>query len=290
MNPLVDFHRLRGNPFWQTPKALWLPAGSFSIYAAPSSLPTAADRSEMESALIASRRLVALATSTRSTGLTSNAFILRDKNYGPHSLQRQFRQQVKKAVQHCGVEPIAWPSLSRSGLAVNRALLARGRGRRSRLAAESDWRTFCEAAQATPGMEAWGVFGAGELLAYIVVMQWNGFCHGLHMHWGGTRPQWHPTHLLYFEAARALIARPEVTAFATGRQTLPANPGLDRFKIHAGFAPEKIHLAVVSHPRWRMFLEKIPALFPSAIRRLFPFLRNLEPLEAAALVRYARQF
>ncbi|MFY8268414.1 MAG: hypothetical protein ACOVLK_03355, partial [Terrimicrobiaceae bacterium] len=47
------------------------------------------------------------------------------------------------------------------------------------------------------------------------------------------------------------------------RLGLPVNrallaPGLDRFKTHAGFAPEKIHLALVTHPRWRPFLEKIP--------------------------------
>jgi hypothetical protein len=290
MNPLAGFHRQRGTPFWQTPNALWLPAGSFSLYAAPSSLPTAADRPEMETALCASKRLVALATSTRPTGLVANAFILRDKNYGPHSLQRQFRQQVKKAAQHCGVEPLDWPTLSRLGLPVNRALLARGRERRSRLATEAPWRRFCEAAQSTPGLEAHGVFGARELLAYIVTLEWNGFCHGLHMHWSGARPEWHPTHLLYFETARALITRPEVEAFSTGRQILPANPGLDRFKTHAGFAPEPIPLAVVTHPRWRPILEKIPRLVPSPIRRHFPILRNLEALEAASLVRHRGQF
>jgi hypothetical protein len=281
MNPLAGFHRRRGTPFWQTPNALWLPAGSFSIYAAPSSLPTSVDRCEMESALRASGRLVALATCTHPTGLAPHAFILRDKNYGPHSLQRQFRQQVKKATQHCGVEPIDWPKLSRLGLPVNRSLLARGRERRSRIATEAHWRRFCEAAQSTPGLEAHGVFGAGELLAYIVILEWNGFCHGLHMHWSGARPEWHPTHLLYFDTARALITRPEVEAFGIGRQTLPANPSLDRFKAHAGFAPEKIHLAVAAHPRWRPVLEKIPGFVPNAVRRHIPVLRNLEAIKSS---------
>ena len=84
---------------------------------------------------------------------------------------------MQKASQHCGVEPLDWPTLSRLGLPVNRALVSRG----------------------------------GE-----------------------------------------------------------------RFKTHAGFAPEKIHLAVVTHPRWRPILEKIPRLVPSPIRRRFAILCNLE--------------
>jgi hypothetical protein len=290
MNPLADFHHRRGASFYETPQALWCPAGAFSIYSAPSSLAVGVDRREMESALRTTRRLLAIASPPRDTGLEGKAFILRDKNYGPHSLQRQFRQQVKKSSQHCGVAPIDWTTLSRSALPVNRSLCLRGRELHSGIDREEIWLRFCDAAAATPGMEAWGVSAAGELLAYMVVLEWNGFCHGLHMNWSGSRPEWHPTHLLYYETARALMARPHIHAFGTGRQTLPANPGVDRFKTHAGFQPEPIPLAIVAHPRWRIFLEKFHACFPTALRRRFPILRNLEAPEAAALVRRAGKF
>jgi hypothetical protein len=288
MNPLAEFHLRRGTAFHPGPRALWCPAGAFSIYSAPSSLTVAIDRSEMESALLATRRLLAIAPVPRETGLAGKAFILRDKAYGLQSLQRQFRQQVKSSARHCEVEPIDWRSLSSAGLPVNRAL--RLRDRHSSLAMENTWHRFCEAAADIRGLEAWGVFTAGELIAYIVILEWNGFCHGLYMNWSGARPEWHPTHLLYYETARAIMARPSVQAFSTGRQTIPANPGLDRFKAHAGFAPETVHLAVVAHPRWRRFLETIPRLSPIPLRNRFPALRNLEALEAAALVRRAGLF
>lgn len=116
----------------------------------------------------------------QDVGFEGKAFVLRDKNYGPHSLQPQFRQQVKKSSHRCEVARIDWATLSRSALPVNRALRLRGRERHS-------------------GMEARGVFTAGELLAYMVVLEWNGFCYGLQMNWSGSHPEWHPTHLFYYE-------------------------------------------------------------------------------------------
>ena len=118
-------------------------------------------------------------------------------------------------------------------------------------------------------------------MAYLTVLRWRGCAYGMHMHWGGMHAERRPTHLLYYETAREMMADAGVEAFTTGRQTVPACGELDRFKRHAGFLVEMKPLAVVMHPRWRGLMRVLPVGWMGKGARWWPVLGHGEVIAAA---------
>jgi hypothetical protein len=279
-NPYGVFLDGMGQTTWRGAGTVWAAGGRFSLYAEPTAACFEVARGEMERLLRVSRRLVALAVVEQPTGSEVATYWLRDRGYGMHSLQRQFRQQVARAAERCEVRRVSWEELGKRSAAIHEGLARRGRdGMQLRDAARRE--RFWRAAAAVPGFEAWGVFSGGELVAYLTVMHWRGCAYGMHMHWGGMHAERRPTHLLYYETARAMMADPAVEAFTTGRQTVPACADLDRFKRHAGFMVERKPLAVVMHPRWRMFLQLLPVGWLKMGSQWLPALAHGEVISAA---------
>ena len=279
-HPFGMFLEGMGEKTWHGAGGVWAAGGMFSLYAEPTAAGVEVGRGEMERLLRASGRLVALAVVPRPTGREVATYWLRDREYGMHSLQRQFRQQVRRAAERCEVRRVTWEELGARSAAIHEGLARRGRdgmGLRDPARRERFWR----AAAAVPGFEAWGVFSDGDLVAYLTVLCWRGCAYGMHMHWGGMHGEKRPTHLLYYETARAMMADPAVAAFTTGRQTVPACAELDRFKRHAGFIVEMKPLAVVMHPRWRLFLRMLPVRWLAMGVRWIPMLSRGEVIAAA---------
>ena len=265
---------------WSGAGAVWAAGGRFSLYAEPTAGGVEAGRGEMERLLEESGRLVALAVVERPTGREVATYWLRDRGYGMQSLQRQFRQQVERAAECCEVRRVGWEELGERSAGIHEGLARRGRdgmGLRQAVRRERFWR----AAAAVPGFEAWGAFSGGELVAYLTVLRWRGCAYGMHMHWGGMHAERRPTHLLYYETAREMMADAGVEAFTTGRQTVPACGELDRFKRHAGFLVEMKPLAVVMHPRWRGLMRVLPVGWMGKGARWWPVLGHGEVIAAA---------
>jgi hypothetical protein len=98
----------------------------------------------------------------------------------------------------------------------------------------------------------------------------------------------HASHLLYFSFAQSALARADVHAACVGRQSIPANEPLARFKRHAGFQPEPCHLRIRLHPLLAPLLENPAALafvrrVRLALSKKIPPLANLEVIERAGL-------
>lgn len=101
--------------------------GKFSLYAEPTAAEFEVGRGEMEHVLRVSGRLVALAVVKRPTGREVATYWLRDRGYGMHSLQRQFRQQVLRAAERCEVRRLSWEELGERSALIHDGLARRGR-------------------------------------------------------------------------------------------------------------------------------------------------------------------
>lgn len=288
LGALRDFYRAQGRYAECVDNTLWVGETSLSLMAVPGVLPVEKDTTEIACMLKSSGRIAAVFSPVQSTGVNVSAFVIRDRNYGWHSLQPQFRQQARAALRAGEVRRIEWRELVRPGVAPYVESLQRRGQSISWERGSYRWSAICESAAMVSGLEAWGmVTVTGELAAVMLVWSNGTMSHGLQMYRTEVHKSLRPTHALYFEVARQQMLRPEIEAFSVGRQAIPAMSGVDRFKAHAGFQRETCPVAVVLRPElgWLLGHPKFVHLLRRWQSRSWPgtrLLRNLEVLEVAA--------
>jgi hypothetical protein len=283
---LAEFYEAFGNTIIPAGGVLWFDGGAFSMMSIPTNLFTDIAESEVRQILSRSGKLAAVYRVARHGDATVPLFVLRDKEYGPGHLQRQFRQQVRAASVHMEVRECPWGKWASTGLRCDQSTLAR-RGLAVSaphpLLSPVGRKRIAEAAQAVPGLGLLACFHSGEIAAYMVHLTLGEVCEGLLAHRGGER---FASQLLYYSFARAAIARPEIKQVSVGRQSVPANESLARFKRHAGLVEEPCHLRIRLHPLLAPILENrhASALLGTLRRALsvkVPALANLEVIERA---------
>lgn len=271
-------------------EVLWIEAGRLSIISIPSTAPVNATKEEMDRLLRQSRRVMAIFPTSFATGIKSGTFWVRDREYGLHSLQRQFRQHVQRAAKVCSVRALDWDSLRSKGWHCHVISLQRRGATASPTASQAGWERYCEVGASIAGLEPWGCFYGEDLLAYLIAHSGGSMCEALMLHRSEAALSFRAVHLLFYEFTRAMIQRPEISAVTVGREWFPPHPSLSQFKKHAGYHTEEIQLAVVLHPEVRLILGNV------ITRKVLRFLRavtqnysarfdSLEALDAAAATR-----
>jgi hypothetical protein len=272
--------------------AVWFDGGLFSMMAVPTKVVPDATDADARAILSRSGKLAAVYRVEAPRGTTVPVFMLRDKNYGPSNLQRQFRQHVDRASSSLEAHECSWEEWEIAARRCDRDTLVRHGCHRltlDRLCSAQTRSQIAAAARAVPGLRIHACFSGGEIAAYLVHLTFGGMCEGLLAHRvdaaDGSVLR-HASHLLYFSFAQAAMARQEVHAVCVGRQSVPANESLARFKRHAGFEPEPCHLRIRLHPVLAPLLENSTAaallrMIRSGLSRKIPALSNLEVMEHA---------
>ncbi len=290
---LAGFFRAEGRTAELEGEGLWVAETRLSVMGVPGPRAIRPADSEIDRVLRRTGRVAAVYTSVVSTGVDVDRFVLRDRNYGMDSLQRQFRQQTRAALKECRVRAMSFAELRQIGMPANQESLAR-RGKMNPVLAGADgWAVMCEVASDVPGLEVMGCFAPrGDLAAYMITWTHERWCYGLQLCWVSAYRSLHPTHALYFGTATDRMQRGDIDAFTVGRQTLPRMSNVDHFKDHAGFSRERCSVGVVLHPLWRPLLlnPMVVGLLRECRRRGVASnrLRNLEVLEAAMATRNTR--
>lgn len=263
----------------------WIEVGMFSMMAVPSTATVTAPAGAITDLLRQSGRIAT--TFVADDGrVPAMAFWVRDPDYGAQSVQRQFRQNLRRGTARVGVRPLDWQEFARLGRPVHVDVAASRGGRLPASTEPSGWDRLCEAAAATPGLGAIGCFVERSLAGFILSRTARGICEGLvatvSPRFGDARP----AHALYHGFAAEMIRRPGVHGVTVGRSSLPRNASLDAFKRHAGYVPEPIRVGVVLHPRWRWLAAPVVRGGLHVARRLtggrVVALGNVALLDAAA--------
>jgi hypothetical protein len=157
-HPWADLFEAQGHKTYFAMGVLWIDAGRLSLISLPSTTPVAATREEVAELLRKSRRLMAIFPTSLTTGIPSGTFWVRDRDYGPQSLQRQFRQHVQRAAKLCSVRPLELDTLCSKARNCTIDSLQRRGPTLNPIVRESGWKRFCEVSARVSGLEAWVVF------------------------------------------------------------------------------------------------------------------------------------
>lgn len=287
-HPLAPFYRAWGYRTWSRLGTLWIASGRFSVVSVPCSRPVAATRQEVERLLEETGRLAAQFPSASRTGVERSGYWVRDRGYGPASLQRQFRQHVLRHGARRVVRPVAWGELAARGQGVLRDAFARKPGPWP--ADRGAWEACCRDADAIPRLAATGCFVDGTLAAFLVSWVSGRECHVLMYHRSPRFDALRPSHALIADFTSRTIRRDDVEAVTLGRDLIPALGAVGEFKRHAGYRPEPTPVAAVIAPRWRGLLTHpwargaLRGLHRLGGRRAGP-LGNVDVLDVAAITR-----
>lgn len=272
---------------------LWRSAGALALASEPSGAIHGGGEAGIRAMLLKHQRLAAIFCTAHPSGKTVTHFALTAGQSATAVVQRQFAQHVKRAARQGQVRRLDWDEWQSKALGCDRASLSRhGTADAPCLDAEARRRLAEEAAQ-DPSLVLYGyVTHQSEVAAYLLCRVADGVCQGLFMHWDDALSELRPTHLLYHEARQALLALPGVDVLRIGRQAIPENAGLDRFKRHAGFEATPCHVGVLVHPFVAPLLERratawLLGLIRRSLAPRFPGLNALEVLECAAPTRRA---
>lgn len=291
---LAGFYAALGWEIIMEAGVLWFVCRGFSTMSVLSTVPTGIADREVRSILSRTRKLAAVYRVAAGAGLEVPMFVLRDKDYGPANLQRQFRQHVERASSFLEARECSWEEWETRALDCDRQTLARQGGSPKPgvgLLCPEVRRRIVEAAGAVPRLRIHACFHGKQIAAYLVHVALGEMCEGLLAHRVDSEkgsPTRHASHLLYYSFARAAISDPDIQAVCVGRQSIPAKESLTRFKRHAGFLPEPCHLRFRLHPLLAPFLEnQFSAALLKRVRMglsgKIPALANLEVIEQAGL-------
>jgi hypothetical protein len=288
--PFAELFEAQGHKTYSAMGVLWIEAGRLSVISVTSTAPVNATKEEMDRLLRKSRRVMAIFPTSSATGIKSGTFWVRDREYGLHSLQRQFRQHVQRAAKECSVRALDWDTLRSKGRNCYLVSLQRRGAAGSPTASQAGWDRFCEVGASISGLEPWACFYGGGLLAYLIAHSGGGVCEAFMLHRSEAALSFRAVHLLFYEFTRAMIQRPGINAVTVGREWFPPYPSLSQFKKHAGYHTEEIQLAVVLNPAVRLvlgnaFTRKMLGLLRTVTRNYSARFDSLEALEAAATTR-----
>lgn len=293
-HPLTDFYRALGHQTHSALGVLWIDVGQFSLTCVPCSTIIDASQQELDALLRQSRRLVAVFPTSAPTGIEGGTLWVRDRDYGPQSLQRQFRQHVRRGEKVCTVRPIDWQTLRTQGLECNLDTMRRRGNSRSPIQTQSGWDRACDAGAQVEGLEAFGCFRGERLIAFLIAWNQGSLCAGLVMHRSEAAEEARGSHLLFYEFTKTIMQRDTMTGVSLGRVMLPPQRSLEQFKQHAGFQVEPVRIAAVLHPLVRPVLSS--SLTRGLLRKLgqwvgprLPVLDNVAVLDAAAATHLPRR-
>jgi len=187
-------------------------------------------------------------TTDQGRGFPSGHFVQRDRGYGLHSLQRQFRQKVHRGLRCCEVRELDFDELHRLGREASLDSMARQKRRVPHLVDPVRWRRFCDAGRESPAAGVFGSFVDGTLAAWLVYLVQEGTCYGLlTMSTNELRDRGANNVLLYVFSSE-MIRREAIHATSLGIQSHPPAPRRDAFKRHLGYVAEPCELGMAFRP------------------------------------------
>ena len=294
LETLREFYDALGYRTQSAGGTIWFDGGSFSVMATPTSILPDLNDKQVREVLGRMGRVVAVYGTTKNEGTVVPMYTLRDKNYDLKNLQRQFKQQVNKAMQELEYRECTWEEWETLGKRCDQETLERrGQSQNANhpLLSDEGRRRIASIAVKIPNLRIHACFYQNEIAAYLVHITFGSICEGLmtNRREGTLEPAVkYASHLLYYTFAKEAISRPEVQMVCVGRQSVPPNDTLARFKAHAGFTSEPYYLRFrmqkyLAPVFERKLTAKVLQLIRSKLVNKVPALENLEVIERSSL-------
>jgi len=161
-------------------------------------------------------------------------FVRTERDYDFSSLEKKARNQTRRGLEKCAVEQLDFAYVAREGHAINTDTFVR-QGRAANTFTETQWHRYCQAAAATPDLEAWGAFVEGQLAAFMVTALVEDCYNILHQASRTSTLASYPNNALTFTVTSRELSRTEVGFISYGLKSLEDTSSLDHFKLQMGY-------------------------------------------------------
>jgi hypothetical protein len=167
-------------------------------------------------------------------------------DYSLGGLDRRSRQNIRKGLRNCTVEPISFECLAEEGWLLEKDTEDR-QGRQMALSKES-WQRRCLSAADLPGFEAWGALVDGRLVASLLTVQVEDWCEMISQQCRRDYLSARVNNALCFFVTQTIVKRASVGSIFYTLQSLDAPPSVDEFKFRMGYKARPVRQRVVFHP------------------------------------------
>lgn len=210
-----------------------------------------------------------------------------NRNYSFENLTSKARNQTRRGLSRCAVEPVSFEFLSKKGMALNRETLQRQNRQVSSNFTEYWERYYCYASRAE-GAEAWGAFVGGDLAAYLIAFRIDDCANILIVRSASEHLASYPNNALLFRYLTSTLREPNIREVSIGFESIQSDmTSLDHFKYGMGFrrveVGQRVELA-----SWLAFFARGPLL--SGLQRFCEARTSLEFYrKGAGLLRWYRE-
>jgi hypothetical protein len=256
----------------------WYDAGPRVLQAFPYHWLIQPDEEEVRSLLVGQGNL-ALRYSCplgSSRGMVSYHVVLQPP-YTMDLLRSQARNGVRRGMDHCHVEQIAFERLATEGWVLQKDTLQRQN--RSKSMRQEDWDRICRAANGLPGFEAWSAIVEEKLAACLLIARiGDTFCVPFAI-CDHKYLNMHVNNVLFFNVSCDLLSRVGVKEIFYSLHSLDAPESVNEFKFRMGFEARPVCQRVVLHPLLRPLANRATHSFSQKLLKLnpeMPFISKME--------------
>lgn len=244
----AEWLRRQGHSVVRTASSYWYEASPRVYQAFPYHWLIQPTEEELSS-FLCQKRGMALRYSTpvdSPLGCISYHAIYYEPSYALDDLDRRARQNVRKGLNNCRVEPISFERLAEDGWLLEWDTASR-QGRQLTIS-EENWRRRYLTAADLPGFEAWGALVDGRLVASLLTFQMEDCCEMISQQCHRDYLNARVNNALSFVVTQEMVNRTGIRSVFYSLQSLDAPASVDNFKFRMGYTAKPVRQRVVFHP------------------------------------------
>ena len=275
----AEWLRRQGMQVHRTDSTFWCEASSRAYQAFPYHWVIQPAEAEIR-AFLRSSRALALRYSTpveNPTGMLSYHIVYTAPEYTLDGLDRRTRQNVRKGLKNCRVEPISMEQMAVEGWALEEDTVKRQE--RNVQVERTKWLRRYRSAADLPGFEAWGALVDDRLAATLLTCQIDNCCEMISQQCHRDYLSARVNNALIYVVTETMVRRPAIREIFYTMQSLDAPPSVDEFKLRMGYSVRAVRQRVVFGPRLAPLLIPAASALVSGAARLRPENPNLPKLQ-----------
>lgn len=244
----AEWLRRQGHFVIKSESSYWYNAGPRVMQAFPYHWLITPSEDEINT-LMRKNKLMALRYSTKldaPIGTISYHAVYEEPDYKIEDLDRRSRQNVRKGLNNCVVEPISFERLAEEGWELEKDTLDR-QDREGQYGHE-EWRNRCLAAGEIPGFEAWGAIINGELAASLLSFQSGDCCELIFQQSRRKYLNDRANNALTFFVSQTMSRRSDIHSIFYALHSLDAPPEIDEYKFRMNYKPKPVKQRVAFNP------------------------------------------
>ena len=287
-NVMGEFFERLGHRIVQSDSAWWYDVQPKVLLSFPYYRLVEPEESELKTLMSRHKlRAIRYPTTLNGFGFLSNVAVNTNPDYDLNCQHQKARNQTRRGIKSCVVKEIDFNYLMESGLPLNQDTAQR-QGRESQYADPEYWRKYCQAAQATSGVSAWGALVEGKLGAFLVAIQVDDWVEWVVNHSATALRKQCPNNALAFYVAQYFFREKGCKGICYGLGSLESTPDLDHFKERMGWELKPIKQRLVFSKKMRCVFSVANEPCLKVVNRLFP--KSYMVRKSTAMIRlYRRQ-